>query len=160
MKERMFRIFSKPFEKMSASIHRRVENGEPGLYIYLIFPILVFFLLTFVGSRIISYTIPQVYLELSPGLHIHHFTYGFFVLAAAGYLALIFSGPRAKYYIASLFGIGLGLAFDEFAMWIRLSDEDPARWSYDGFTIVILVFLTIILIKPGIRTMKRVIFRR
>lgn len=145
---------------MSASIHRRVENGEPGLYIYLTFPILVFFLLTFVGSRIISYTIPQVYLELSPGLHIHHFTYGFFVLATAGYLALIFSGPKAKYYIASLLGIGLGLAFDEFAMWIRLSDEDPARWSYDGFTIVILVFLTIILIKPGVKTMKRVIFRR
>lgn len=145
---------------MSSAINRRVQNGEPGLYIYLAFPILVSFLITFASSRVISYVIPQIYLEPSSGLHIHHFTYGFFVLAAAGYLALVFSGPRAKFYIASLFGIGLGLAFDEFAMWLKLSDEDPARWSYDGFTIVILVFLTIIFIKPGIRAMKKVIFRR
>ncbi|MBU1148473.1 hypothetical protein KKI23_00100, partial [Patescibacteria group bacterium] len=71
------------------------------------------------------------YINLSVG-HVHHFAYGIFVLAISGYLALIFDGPRAKYLISLLHGFALGLTFDEYWFWIRLSDDDPARWSYDG----------------------------
>ncbi|MBI2065323.1 MAG: hypothetical protein HYT62_04725 [Candidatus Yanofskybacteria bacterium] len=135
---------------MKSSIKWRVVHHEPGLYLYIIFPIAAAFLLTFGGARLVSYLSPQLYLPWF-GLHVHHFTYGFFILAVAGYLALIFSGPRAKYLIALLHGFGLGLAFDEFGMWLRLDDADKARFSYDGFIIIIGIFLIIISAKRGFR---------
>ena len=79
---------------------------------------------------------------------------GFFVLAASGYFALIFSGPKAKYLISLLHGFGLGLAFDEFGIWLKLSDSDPARWSYDGFLIMVGLFLFVISVKPGLKMLK------
>lgn len=138
------------FSKMKLAIKERVVHHEPGLYLYIIFPITIAFLLTFGIARLISILAPFLYLSWQ-GIHVHHFTYGFFVLAAAGYLALVFSGPRAKYLISLLHGFGLGLAFDEFGMWIHLSDNDPVRWNYDGFIIIIGAILLIITAKPGVR---------
>lgn len=142
------------FYKMKESIREKVVHHESGLYVAIIFPIAVSFIIAFTGARILSHVLPQLFLELSSGLHIHHFTYGFFILAVAGYLALIFNGPRAKYFIAHLFGIGLGLAFDEFGMWLRLRDDDPARWSYDGFSVIIGVLFLIISARSGIRLLR------
>lgn len=143
------------FRKMKASIRHRVENKQPGLYISILFPIVFVFTLTFIGSRIFSHLAPTFYFfEVEPGLRVHHFTYGFFILAASGYFALLFSGPRARYLIALFHGLGLGLAFDEFGMWLRLRDDDPARWSYDGLIMIISVFLLIISAKTGVRMLK------
>lgn len=97
----------------------------------------------------------EIYLEPSPGVHIHHFTYGVFVMAAAGYLALIFNGPKAKYLIALLLGMGIGLAFDEFGMWLKLRDDEITRWSYDGFNIVIGFFFLLLSARGGIKLFKR-----
>ena len=141
------------FSTMKRAIREKVDYQEPGLYLQIVFPIAVAFLLTFGGARLISQVAPYLYLNWE-GLHVHHFTYGFFILAAAGYLSLVFSGPRAKYLIALLHGFGLGLAFDEFAMWLHLSDEDPARWSYDGFLIIIGSLFVIITARPGVRMLK------
>lgn len=143
-------------KKMRTAIRQKVENQQPGLYISLLFPIMFAFVLTFAGSRIFSNLAPGFYFfEIEPGLRIHHFTYGFFVLAASGYLALIFNGPRAKYLISLFHGFGLGLAFDEFGMWLRLRNDDPARWSYDGLLVIIGLFLLILSAKPGMRMLKR-----
>ena len=103
------------FGKMRRSIENKVNNHQPGLYFSLSFPIMVAFLLTFAVSRLIGYLItygymPQIYWQPSPGLHIHHFTYGFFILAFAGYLALIFNGPRAKFGISLLLGLFLEIS--------------------------------------------------
>ena len=136
---------------MKENIREKVIHHEPGLYIAIIFPITIAFTATFVVARILNHLVPNLFLELSSGLHVHHFTYGFFILAIAGYLALIFNGPRAKYFIALLFGVGLGLAFDEFGMWLRLRDDDPVRWSYDGFNVVIGVLFLIISARSGVR---------
>lgn len=138
---------------MKSTIRWRVIHHESGLYLYIIFPIAAAFLLTFIGARIVSYIAPDLYLPWF-GIHVHHFAYGFFVLAASGYLALIFSGPRAKYLIALLHGFGLGLSFDEFGIWLKLNDTDPARWNYDGFLIVVGLVLVIITARPGIRMLK------
>ncbi len=146
---------------MRENIHRKVETGEPGLYVAMAFPILFAFILTFAISRLIGYLItynylPEIYLHLSPGLHVHHFTYGVFILFIAGYLALSIRGSaRAKFWIALLHGMGLGLAMDEFGMWLRLRDDNAIRWSYDGFNIIIGIFLLILTIKPGIRMLKK-----
>lgn len=136
------------------AIRSRVERRQPGLYVYLMFPIAVAFLLTFVGARIVSHLAPELYLPIAPGLRIHHFAYGFFVLALSGYLALIFDGPRAKYLISLFHGFGLGLSFDEFGMWMRFKDDDITRWSYDGLIVIAGLFLLILSAKTGIKMLK------
>lgn len=136
---------------MHRSIHYKVSNNEAGLYLSLVFPITTAFLITFGVSRLISHVAPWLYLPILPDVRIHHYSYGIIVLAAAGYLSLIFSGPRAKYLLSLFYGFGLGLAFDEFAMWLRLRDDDPARWSYDGFLFIIGIFLLIISARSGVR---------
>ena len=144
---------------MQESVDKKVEFNESGLYVSLAFPTLFAFLLTFAGSRIIGYLItygiiPEIYYQPSPGLHVHHFTYGVLILFLAGYLGLSVKQARAKFWVALLLGFGLGLAMDEFGMWLKLRDDEMARWSYDGFNITIGVFLFILTLKPGIRMLK------
>jgi len=146
---------------MQASVHRKVENNDPGLYISLAFPTLFAFIITFLSSRLVGYLItygimPPMYYQPSPGLHVHHFTYGVFILFLAGYLGLSVKQARAKFWVALLLGFGLGLAMDEFGMWLKLRDDEIVRWSYDGFNITIGLFLLILSLKPGIRMLKRV----
>lgn len=136
---------------MQDEITQHMDGRETGLYIVLVFPIAFACLVTFLGARIISHFWPDFVFMLNSGLHIHHYTYGFFVLGIAGYLALIFNGPRAKFLISLLLGLGLGLAFDEFAMWLRLRDDDPARWSYDGLVTILAIFTLLLTIQPGVR---------
>jgi hypothetical protein len=148
------------FDKMRESVHRKIETGDPSLYVSMAFPILVAFIITFVGSRIVGYLItygiiPEIYWQPSQGLHVHHFTYGVFILFIAGYLGLVIKDARAKFWTAMLLGLGLGLAMDEFGMWLRLDDAAIVRWSYDGFNITIGLFLFILTAKPGFKMLKR-----
>ena len=137
-------------------IREKFEHSEAGLYFYLVFPIAFAFLLTFVGARILNTINPDLYIPFGKsGFHVHHFAYGFFILAISGYLALIHNGPRAKFLIALLHGFGLGLAFDEFGIWLRLKDDDPTRWSYDGFLIVIGLFFIILSAKKGLKMLNK-----
>ena len=138
---------------MRRSIKHKVTTQEPGLYVSLIFPIAVAFLLTFTVARLISYLVPSLGLFIGD-FRVHHFTWGIFVLAVSGYLALVFDGARAKYFISLLYGFGLGLAFDEFAFWLKLTDDDPARWSYDGFLIIAGFIFIIISAKRGLKLLK------
>lgn len=139
---------------MYRSVRHKVINHEPGLYVSLIFPIAVSFLLTFTGARVVSQFAPDFYIPWSKEIRIHHYAYGFFVLAGSGYLALVFSGPRAKYLISLLHGFGLGLAFDEYGIWLRLNDGDLARWSYDGFVIITGLIFLIISAREGIKLLQ------
>jgi len=148
----MFSFLSKITRKNI--IRDKIKNSEAGLYFYLVFPIAFAFLLTFAGARIFSLLAPNFFLVSLAVGHVHHYVYGFFVLAVSGYLALIFNGPRAKYLISLLHGFGLGLAFDEFAFWLKLTDTDPARWSYDGFLIIMGLFFFVISAKKGFKMLK------
>ena len=139
---------------MRSAIRERIVHHEPGLYLYIIFPIATVFLLTFITTRIINHILPDLYIPWPLQAHVHHYAYGFFILAISGYLALVFSTPRAKYWISMLHGIGLGLAFDEYAIWLKLKDDDPVRYSYDGFLIVVGAFLITISAKYGIGFVK------
>ena len=148
----MLGIFSKITRKNIIS--EKIKHSEAGLYFYLVFPIAFAFLLTFAVARIFSLLAPDFYLiGLAVG-RVHHYVYGFFVLAISGYLALIFNDSKAKYLISLLHGFGLGLAFDEFAFWLKLTDTDPARWNYDGFLIVMGLFFFIISPKRGFQMLK------
>ena len=146
----MLGIFSKITRKNI--IAEKVRNSEAGLYLHLVFPITFAFLLTFIVARIMNTLAPNFWLvNLAVG-HVHHFAYGIFILAVSGYLALIFDGPRGKYLVSLLYGFGLGLTFDHYSFWIKLTDSE--RWSYDGLLIVLGCFFLIISARRGVKMLK------
>src|SRR2546428_492487 len=92
-------------------------------------------------ARLFSLVLPWVHWEPIRGLHIHHYVYGIFILTAAGYLALVFKSHRATLWIALLYGLGVGLTFDEFGMWLNPPFQRGVRWSTNGLTIVIVALV-------------------
>ena len=112
------------------------------------FNVFVSFLFTFIIVRIyvILGTVgiiddPNFYIK---GYHIHHLNYGIFILAIAGFLALIFQDTKHRLKIGILYGIGLGLTFDEFGMWLKLENDYWMRTSYDAIIIISLIFASIV----------------
>lgn len=112
--------------------------------------VLFSFLLTFLVSRLTVYLVlghwlPNFFLEVK-GVHVHHFAYGVIITAIAG-LTLLLRRPTPAQgmfkWLTVLYGIGLGLTFDEFGMWIRLDDIYWIRQSYDAVIIVTLILLNI-----------------
>ena len=112
------------------------------------FIVLVSFLATFVFVRI--YVImatsgiiedPYIYIR---GYHIHHLNYGIFIMAIAGFMALVFQKEQQRLKIGALYGLGLALTFDEFGMWLRLEDDYWVRISYDAIIIISLIFISFI----------------
>lgn len=142
------------FTKMRNNIKERVVNHKPGLYLYLVFPIAFTFLTTFIIVRLIGYYYPSWTIPWSNDFRVHHFVYGIFVLATSGYLALVFDGPRAKYLISLLHGFALGLTFDEFWFWLKLSDDDISRWSYDGLLVFVGAVFLIISAPHGVKALR------
>lgn len=101
-------IYSKIFSKVI-----RTQNVN--------FWIFAAFLPTFILARFIVFHFPNFFLEVRD-VHIHHLTYGIFLLSIVGLLSLNFTSWRWKIANALMYGVGLALAFDEFAMWLHLED--------------------------------------
>jgi hypothetical protein len=97
--------------------------------------ILLSFLITFLTSRLIVYLmvadkVPEVYMFIK-GVHVHHLNYGILILAFVGAYCLL-KKNYSKPNISVVYGIGLGLTFDEFGMWLMLQDNYWIRQSYDA----------------------------
>lgn len=109
------------------------------------FLILISFLLTFIGSRIVtSLPFPNLYLQVD-GIHVHHLSYGIILLSVVGYYLL--TQPRSdktRLRASILYGFALGLAFDEFAMWIQLENVYHDRSTYDAIMVITLFLLNVI----------------
>jgi hypothetical protein len=109
---------------------------------------LVAFLLTFMFARtlvflIMSRSIPDLYLHIK-GTHMHHLNYGIILLSAiGGYLVFRRPTDRTLRAVALLYGIAMGLTFDEFGMWIHLGGSYWQRASWDAITVVAAVFALI-----------------
>jgi hypothetical protein len=106
---------------------------------------LVGFIVTFVLARafvflIMAKEIPNFYFFLQ-GTHVHHLNYGIFLLAAAGGYA-VFRHPTggAAELNALAYGVGMGLTFDEFGMWLHLGGSYWQRTSIDGVIIIAALF--------------------
>jgi hypothetical protein len=68
--------------------------------------------------------------ETKGGTHIHHLVWGILLLLVTGYLGISFDfGSPWIELVAVGFGIGMGLALDEFALWLNLED---VYWSPKG----------------------------
>jgi hypothetical protein len=108
------------------------------------FLILISLLITFALSRLVVYLFPNLFLSVN-GTHIHHFAYGIVLLALTNLVLL--TQPRSRptrYKMSIIYGFSLGLAFDEFLMWIQLEDIYWDRGIPDAIIIITLVLLNII----------------
>ena len=114
---------------------------------------LLAFVLTFIASRtvvvlIMSGRMPNLYFFLK-GTHVHHLNYGIFLLAGvAAYL--LFRAPQgpAANRVAFVYGIAMGLTFDEFGMWLHLGGSYWQRASIDA-TIVVAALLGLVAFAPS-----------
>lgn len=108
------------------------------------------FLITFILARltvyfVLGHWIPDFFLTVK-GVHIHHFTYGVVILVVVGlYLIIRRPGVESVYFRRAilLYGVGLGLTFDEFGMWVRLEDDYWVRQSYDAVVVILLLLLNV-----------------
>ena len=125
------------------------------------FWVLAGFLPTFLAARLLVAQFPNLFLHVR-GTHVHHFIYGFFVLAIIGFISI--STERGRRIQAFAYGVGLALAFDEFGMWMRLTDnynidasEDALAWI---FAFLIFLVYGIGIIRRALPHMKRLRPRR
>jgi hypothetical protein len=70
------------------------------------------------------------------GAHVHHLVWGILLLLVFGYVGLA-ANPDAPWrqLVAVMFGIGMGLTLDEFALWLHLEDvywQEKGRQSIDA----------------------------
>lgn len=114
----------------------------PGKHKELPFIIFVSFILTFVGSRAIAYWGGDQFSIVVKGVHIHHLAYGIVILSLVGLYTLVFA-PKDKdlYKTAFLYGVGLGMVYDEFGMWLHLRDDYWIRQTYDAVGIICALFI-------------------
>jgi len=101
--------------------------------------VLLSFMLTFITARLVSILmllpqVPDIYLYIHD-IHIHHLNYGIFLLAGVG-AYLLFSPQPATPPAAVIYGIGLGLTFDEFGMWLHLNGDYWQRASFDAIVVL------------------------
>jgi len=107
------------------------------------FWILIAFIITFVLSRLTVYFTPWLYVTIGT-THIHHFSYGFFILAIVGLFALNDVHHKKRRSFGTMYGIGLALIMDEFGIWIHLDDNYWVRHSYDAILVTLAILLLLV----------------
>ena len=122
--------------------------------------VLVSFVFTFIAARalvllIMSRRLPDLFLHVG-GTHVHHLNYGIFLLCGVG-AYLLFRRPqgRALELSAYAYGVGLGLTFDEFGMWLHLGGSYWQRASFDA-VVVIAALLALLAAAPAVRRFRTV----
>ena len=99
------------------------------------------FLLTFILARVFVFLImagemPNLYFFVQ-GTHVHHLNYGIFLLSAtAGYSVFRRPVGRTAEITALVYGVAMGLTFDEFGMWLHLGGSYWQRASVDAVIVL------------------------
>ena len=88
--------------------------------------------------------------NVSPGgLHIHHLVFGIVLMMLSGFLNFVTEPPSPWFEIlAGVFGVGIGLTLDEFALWLYLDDvywAEQGRSSVDAVVFAAIIGGAIIL---------------
>ena len=83
------------------------------------------------------------------GVHVHHLVFGIVAMMVAGTISFAGFAVSPIYEIcAVVFGIGIGLTIDEFALWVHLDDvywAQEGRQSIDATVIGVVALLLIVL---------------
>ena len=77
------------------------------------------------------------------GTHIHHLVWGIIIVLISGWIGVTVQ-PGAPWHeiLAVLFGFGMGLTLDEFALWLNLRDvywKSEGRRSIDAVVVAVIV---------------------
>jgi hypothetical protein len=97
--------------------HRIFSFDEPITVTLLTFLIVVFL------ARAISYLVieqqalPHALFVTIEGYRLHHFVYGNFIILVIGFLKIVLGLKIPPRFAALVYGVGLGLVIDEFALW-------------------------------------------
>jgi len=119
--------------------HLRPKTGKE-----IPFLIMISFLGTFAISRAIVNFLPNLTLEVR-GTHIHHFAYGIVILIILCYFLITQDRSlNTRLKLSLIYGVALGLAFDEFAMWVQLEDVYYDRTTYDAIVLITALLLNIV----------------
>ena len=119
--------------------------------------------MTFIISRtceflIMSGRMHNFYFFLK-GTHFHHLNYGIFLLSAVcGYSVFARPDGRKCELTALLYGIAMGLTFDEFGMWLHLGGSYWQRASVDA-VIVVAAVIGLIAYTPPLERIEKKHFR-
>ena len=106
------------------------------------------FLMTFIAARacvfmIMSKAMPNMYFFMGK-THVHHLNYGIMLLTVvAGFSVFRRPTGRVAEITALLYGVAMGLTFDEFGMWLNLGGSYWQRASVDA-VIVVSAFLVLV----------------
>jgi hypothetical protein len=134
--------------KIPSRLKIPVSPGELSLrpMMWMFLAILVTFLLTRIMTRLIrsgsgaGAGLGNVRIA---GNHVHHQVFGILIIIGTG-IVLISQMPRgaALAAAAAIFGVGVGLTVDEFALWLHLEDvywTDAGRKSVDAIFCVLVI---------------------
>jgi hypothetical protein len=117
--------------------------------------VLATFVLTFIASRIMviliwTKKVPDLFFHVGK-THVHHLNYGIFTLSGVG-AYLLFRRPSGKRltWATIVYGIGLGLTFDEFGMWVHLGGSYWQGASFDA-VVIIAAALGLIAYAPSLK---------
>jgi hypothetical protein len=87
--------------------------------------------------------------KTSGGLHLHHLVFGIVMLMASGFFSFVTNpGSPQTEILAGVFGVGMGLTLDEFALWVHLRDVywlEEGRSSFDAVIVVVVIGALIVL---------------
>jgi hypothetical protein len=139
--------------KIPSRVEIPVGPGELSLrpMMWMFLAILVTFLITRIVTRLIrsgsgaGVGLGNVQIA---GHHIHHQVFGILIIIGTG-IVLVSAMPRgaALAAAAAVFGVGVGLTIDEFALWLHLEDvywTDQGRKSVDAIFCVLVITGTLI----------------
>jgi len=114
--------------------------------------VLTAFLATFGTVRLITHGIRNHWLPLGnivlggggnkagkQPLHIHHMVWGILALTGCGYAGLLQTDLRWRRRVAPLYGAGVALTYDEFALWLHLEDDYWSKQGRDSVDAVVLL---------------------
>ncbi len=119
---------------------------------YAIYLLTIAFLISIIVSRVTVWLIDMSYLPQTlylvvADIHIHHYIYGLFLVSIVGVYAVTQTYNLAiKQALAILFGMGLGLIVDEFALWVAWHENYWGLLSKIAIVVVggILFFMSVL----------------
>jgi hypothetical protein len=129
-------------DRLSDDITRAYQNGieAPGKELHVL--VLVAFVCSFGFIRTSAHMIRAEVswwpgnVQTKSGTHIHHLVWGILLLLVSGYVGVAIAPDSPWRELAAIvFGIGMGLTLDEFALWLNLEDvywSDKGRQSIDA----------------------------